>query len=91
MKKLEELVGEAVIIMSSFLDSHKGEIKLLAVEPFGVWIKADHLSQNANEIGKRLGAEGDWVFFVPFHKIDLIATMTDVRLTKDVPEGSATH
>lgn len=90
--KLEELVGEDICLLSSYLETEKGgKTKLLGVETGGIWIEGEHIDSLLNELVAHTGAISKNAIFVPYHKIDMIVRITDVALSPVVREGEKTH
>jgi hypothetical protein len=73
--ELRSLIGHRVIVMGpTFLDNDKLEsVKLLAVEPAGIWIEShEAVDKIVGRLQKRPSTSG-LAFFIPFGQITTIA------------------
>ena len=73
MKTLSEMVGEEIIASVPFLHQTEWQnLKLLAVEPNGLWVENYRFNQNLMKAFKVQATPKTAVFFIPFHQIRFI-------------------
>lgn len=78
MKTLPEMVGGNIIALVPMIDpTSVQELKLVAVEPSGLWIESHKLTQGLMKVVKAQAAPKTPIFFIPFHQINFIMASLD--------------
>lgn len=77
--ELSKLVGHRVIVMGPrFLESEKPQsVKLLAVEPAGIWIASQEATNKLIANLQRKPSSDGLAFFVPFAQITSVVAGVD--------------
>jgi hypothetical protein len=77
MKMLHDLIGEDILVNFIFTGGKKLEfVKLIALEPYGIWIESSHLTQAIlNQLNVPAGNTP--VVFVPFAQIVYVLSSSE--------------
>jgi hypothetical protein len=77
MKTLPEMVGDNILALVPMIDPKPQVLKLLAVEPSGLWIESHEFTQGLMKLLKVQAAPKTAILFIPFHQITLIMASHD--------------
>ena len=84
MKMLSEMVGEEIVASIPFLHQTAWQsLKLLAVEPNGLWVQSHKFNDDMMRALKVQAAPKTAVFFIPFHQIKFIMSSLDSPSLRD--------
>ncbi len=79
MKTLSQMLGEEIVALVPFLDRVKLQrVKLLAVEPNGLWLESSKFTSSFLRTIRAQRAPKSLVVFFPFNQITLIMSSIEV-------------
>ncbi len=84
MRTLSQMVGEDIVALVPFLDRVKLQrLKLLAIEPSGLWVESSKFTSGFMRTIKAQRAPKSLVVFFPFNQITLIMSSIEVPAVLD--------
>lgn len=70
-----ELVGKEVLVLIPFIEPHHYQrVKLLGVEPGGIWIESQIMINLVYSALGETASERTPAFFIPYHQIEFAVT-----------------
>jgi hypothetical protein len=84
MRTLSQMVGEEIVALVPFLDRVKLQrLKLLAIEPNGLWVESSKFTSGFMRTIRAQRAPKSLVLFFPFNQITFVMSSIEVPAALD--------
>jgi hypothetical protein len=75
--QLSDMVDTIVFVNSRALVDNYDQVKLLAVEPLGIWVQSQKMTNDCLARLKKPSSSATLAFFLPYHTINYIVSATN--------------